>query len=227
MAKEIATAGSDGGKNQLAVVDINRFLTLADANSAELIQHNLSGESVGEFDLSQVRVPAAGGTAWELPGADPAKSFDGIIVHVARRRAYWQSSVPSGDPPDCYSKDLLHGVGNPGGECESCPNNEFGTSGNERGKACKESRTLFVCRESDMLPLALHVPASSLKPLKKYMLTLKQPYWMLLTRFSLVKRSNKDGVNYAEIEFSTVGALPAEHVQRIKDYALGLGKVFG
>ena len=85
------------------------------------IRFNLGGEAVTPRDLNRIHVPLGGSTIWTVAEGDGEetahKVLAGIIVHIARRRAYWSRSEPSGDPPDCSSSDCLQGVGAPGGRC--------------------------------------------------------------------------------------------------------------
>src|SRR5688500_11912452 len=105
----------------IAVIDPKGFSVLEpNSEAAELIRANTAGEEVGVGDLDRIRVPTGGGTLWTVPTIEGEKSereLVGIIVHVARRRAYWSDPSPTGNPPDCSSRDCITGVGDPGGEC--------------------------------------------------------------------------------------------------------------
>jgi hypothetical protein len=201
----------------------------------KIIQDNMGGETVSPGDLARIKVPSGGGLFWTVTDADgqeqPVKTLDGIIVHITRRRAYWQGSEPSGDPPDCSSSDCLVGVGNPGGQCASCPLNQFGTShkpdGSQgRGKACKETKLIFLLREGLLLPDVVSVPPASLKGLRQWQLKLGAPYWSILTRLGLEKTSNKDGTEYARIVPTKLGLLPQDLARQILGYANALQGVF-
>lgn len=205
-----------------------------DSPQAALIAENLAGDSVSIGDLDRIKVPAGGGTTWTVPsieGEKQQKALEGIIVHVARRRAYWESSNPTGEQPDCSSSDCVTGHGDPGGACAACPLNEFGTAqkqggGQGRGKACKESALLFLLRPGENMPQVVVVPAGSLKAVRQYRLKLKVPYFAAVTRLELSKTANKDGIAYAQISPTFVGELPPEAAAGVKRYADALGSVF-
>ena len=224
---------SNGGA--LAVIAPEQFPVVASGEAMDVIRQNLGGELPSPADFTRVKVPAGGGTTWEIPTVDgdseSNKEIQGIIVYVARRRAYWASGNPSGEPPQCSSSDCETGIGNPGGKCEECPFNQFGsahkvdgTAG--RGKACKESKLLFILRAGQTLPDVVVVPAGSLRAVRQYQLKIGMPYWSLVTRLVLEKAQNKDGITYAQIKPSRVGQLQPETAQRVLAYSKSLQQVF-
>lgn len=221
--------------NELAVLDPKTYAILDPSQDVKaLVEANLSGESISPFDLARVKVPAGGGTAWDVPtlgGSEMQKAIEGVVVHVGRRRAYWASQDPSGDPPDCSSTDGENGVGDPGGLCDLCPLNAFGSAkGNSgRGKACKESRLLFVMRASDRLPIVVSAPPGSLKAIKQYALQLSNhglPIFGVVTKLELVKTQNKDGIAFSQIKPSVAATLPPEAVQAVRVFAASLKDLF-
>lgn len=215
-----------------------KFPVLVPGNqAAALLKQNLAGEDISMADLDRVKVPAGGGTSWTvktLEGERPTKTLEGVLLHVTRRRAYWQSANPSGDQPDCSSNDCVTGVGTPGGACLNCPLNQFGTAvkqggGLGRGKACKESVLLFLLQPGALLPTIVVTPAGSLKAVKQYRLKLAEggvPYYAAMTRLELVKQANKDGIAFAQISPSFAGRLPDEAAQQVQAYAATLGNNF-
>ncbi len=121
---------------------------------------------------------------------------------------------------------MVRGIGEPGGACDDCPLNEFGSGKNDTGKACKEKRLLFMVRESDLMPIVVGAPPGSLKAIKQYLMRLRVPYWQAVTSLKLQKTKNSAGINYAEIVPRLVGTLPPESRDRIKAYAENLSKAF-
>jgi hypothetical protein len=204
-------------------------------NIAETIRHNMGGEQVTPGDLTRIRVPGAGATTWTVIDSSGDESgertLEGILVHVARRRAFWASQVLSKSPPDCQSSDCVHGVGNPGGLCERCPNAAFGSQVRQdgaqgRGKACKESRLLFLVRPGKILPDVVVIPSGSLKPIRQYLLNLGMPYVSVVTRLTLDKVQNADGIAYAQVRAVKAATLDAETAAAIMGYAQELKSVF-
>ena len=219
----------------ITTVEAANFPALVGDNVAETIRFNMGGESVGPADLTRIKVPSGGGTIWSVVNADgdeePERTLQGIIVHIGRRRAFWASAEPSGEPPACSSSDCLHGIGNPGGNCETCPLNQFGSAHKQdgtagRGKACKETKLLFILREGQFLPDVVSVPASSLRAMRQWQLKLGVPYWSILTGLTLEKCQNKDGINYATVKPVKLATLPAEVGKQIVDYANAMSAVF-
>jgi hypothetical protein len=221
---------SKSGTLALTVIEPREYAILSpDSQVAALVSSNLAGEDVSEFDLDNVKVPAGGGTRWTIPGVAgdvDEEEIVGIIVYVGKRRQFWASNDPTGEPPDCTSRDMVKGVGNPGGECATCPHNEFGSAKNGHGKGCKETRALFVVRQTDHLPIVVNIPPGSLKNLKQYLLRLPVPYQQVITKLSLKAEKNSDGIKYSQVVPSLVTHLPGEFVPRIDGYAKELQKVF-
>lgn len=221
--------------NALAVISAEQFPVVANEGAMQIIRENLGGELPSPTDFTRIKVPAGGGTTWAIPTIDgeeeSAKSIEGIIVYIARRRAYWESNNPTGEPPQCASTDCLTGVGKPGGPCEDCSFNLFGSAHRQdgtagRGKACKESKLLFILRAGQVLPDVVVVPPGSLRAMKNYQVKLGMPYWSLVTRLVLEKTQNKDGIAFAQIRPSRVGMLDQATAQRILGYVQELKKVF-
>src|SRR3990167_1766865 len=97
------------------------------------VMANIGAGGLTEFDLDRVKVPAAGGLTWQIPGLHEAesKSVDGVIVAWRDPHSFWREGVSTtggGAPPDCYSHDGIVGIGKPGGECVTCPNNAWGSA---------------------------------------------------------------------------------------------------
>ena len=76
--------------NRNEMLPVNSYTALKDFNLAEAISDELSGMDVS-FD--RVTIPAAGGTAFELPGELPgeteaAKEFSGVILYLSLIHIY-------------------------------------------------------------------------------------------------------------------------------------------
>ena len=220
---------------ELAVMNPDQF-ALTTGNIGKVISDNLQGEQISPADLTRIRVPAGGGTTWEVPTPDgdseSLKAIEAVIVHIARRRAYWPGSTPTGEPPACTSADCVTGTGAPGGDCGECPLNAFGSArkgdgGAGRGKACKESKLLFILRSGHQLPEVVVTPPGSLKIMRQFQFNMDRPYWTYVTRLELTKVQNKDNIAYAQIKPARVGILSQEQVDGIRAYAQQMEAVFG
>ena len=134
--------------NKNEMLPVNSYTALKDFNLAEAMNDELSGMDVS-FD--RVTIPAAGGTAFELPGELPgeteaAKEFSGVILYHHPLFTYYRERFTGGNSaPDCGSYDGVTGVGEPGGSC--------GGYNFDSDRYCNRPRHIFCsckksCRES-------------------------------------------------------------------------------
>jgi hypothetical protein len=200
----------------------------------ELLADALGGETLAFKDLDRIKVPSGGGTTWEIPtlnGEVATKEIRGVIIHRATRRSYWPTPLEDrGDDddgrPDCASVDGRVGIGNPGGDCASCPMNEWNSDiKGGPGKACKETRQLFVLTENDLLPLAITIPPGSLAGAKDYFMRLLRAQLSptdVVTVISLSKQQNAAKINFARVEFTAAERLSPEARNRVKEYATAM-----
>src|SRR5690606_10620160 len=161
-----------------------------------------------------------------LEGSENVKAIEGVVVLWKSPRAYWKEDLEStggGTPPDCASDDGLFGIGDPGGECAKCPFARFGSdSKSGRGQACKQFRLLFMVRPTDLLPLVVACPPTSIRPVKRYFLRLASqavPFYGVITRLELTKTKNKDGISYSEVVPSVAKVLSKEERAKMKAYS--------
>jgi hypothetical protein len=195
----------------------------------EVMQANLS-EDV-PVDFPRIKIPSGGGLTFEIPGeeeSEPVKELVGIILDHYRVNAYWADEYAgAGAPPTCSALDGKHGVGKPGGNCDTCHLNAWGSSTKGgRGKACKNIRRVYLLVEGEMLPYLLALPPTSLDDFNTYMRRLtskhKVPYYGAISKAKLYKTTNKDGIAYSAVAWSFVGALSAQDRNAMKTYAQNL-----
>ena len=220
-----------------ALKKIDTFLALqAEATDVlQTIKENIGNDRITDRDLDRITVPLGGGINWTVPtleGEDSAKTLDGIIVHWTSPRAYWKTGMEVGGntPPDCSSHNGETGYGNPGGECFGCPLNEWGSAEGGSGKACKEKRMLFLLRSTDLLPIVIQAPSTSIQPVKKYLLRLASqglPYWSVVTRLSLEKASNATGIAFSRIAPKSAGPVPEEQREMLAEYVRAIKPIIG
>lgn len=205
----------------------SNFLALRmDQNEVlDMIEETLGGETLQPQDLDRVKVPSGGGTTWEVPtldGDEATKVIEGVIVDAVTRRAYWSKPYDgSNESPECFSNDGKVGTGDPGGICNGCPFNEFESAANGVGKACKETRQVFVLLEDSLIPIVVTVPPASLTNLKQYRLRLLRGQRSLLsqtTKITLSKEKNSTGIEYSEVVFARGRDLDPEAVAQMKAY---------
>lgn len=216
----------------------NHPLMVGETDIAAIMARNLGGEDVAPSDLAMVKMPTGGAIHWSIPtaeGEESQKAITGVIVHIARSRAWWSSKDDTGSPPDCVSGDCSTGHGKPGGECLACPNNQWGTATDDKGqpakgKACSEKKLLFVIPDGQVLPIVVRVSAASLKATKQWQLgltSLGKMYSEVIVQLTLRSEKNAAGKKYAEIVIKSVGNLSKEHAAKMLSYAQTMGKVFG
>ena len=219
--------------SELATFDPNKssfpvlFAEAGDGSVAQVLEDNFGDEGFRVSDLDRIKIPAGGGTFWEIPDEDPAKVVEGVIVHKQATRSFWfKKRGEDGEddgPPDCYSVDAKVGNGafgpesesNPSGLCKGCPMDEFGssTSGSGEGKACKEQMQVFLLQEGAVLPIQVSLPPTSLKNWRQYMTRLAskgKSFMTVVTGFGLVVTKG-GGQTYSVAEPKRVRDLePAE-----------------
>jgi hypothetical protein len=156
-----------------------------------------------------IKIPSGGATNFEVPGEgdepETVKEFSAVILHHHPLFAYYKTEYIGGNnPPDCGSFDGVSGEGEPGGNCKTCPLNQFG-SGKNGSKACKNRRRIYVLREGEIFPMLLSLPTGSLKAFTQYVkrqLSKGRKTNAVVTRFSLKKAVNTGGIAYSQAQFA-------------------------
>lgn len=200
---------------------------------ASMIDEYLEG-GLQEGDLEQIKIPTGGGLQWELPsaaGGEMANTFDGVIVGVQTTRTYWSEAFSgTGVPPDCISRDGKTGIGSPGGECETCEKNHWGSGKNNMGTACQERKRVYILRPEGFLPVILNLPITSIKNLRKYQIRLLSqhtPVNVVVTRFGLERNKSQGGILYSQVTCTSIGPLPETLAPLAKAYAKTIQAAIG
>ena len=213
---------NDANNATTAVTQYDGYAQLANIDFAEMLENELDG-----LDLSfeRIKIPSGGGVVFELPGENSdepemVKEFSGVILHHHQVLSFYKDKYTGGSsPPDCCSFDGKTGVGDPGGDCQACPYNVFG-SGENNAKACKAKRRIFILREGEVFPLLLSLPTGSLKDFTRHLKRLLgkgKPSHKVVTKFSLKKATNSTGLTYSQAQFAVDRDLtPEEHTQILK-----------
>ena len=197
---------------EVAIIEKYNIVPESMEEIRDAMETNLDGEELSPRDIfTTVKTPAAGGTMWSVPTFDgeiDTKIIDGIILFIDHNRAFFEGEYGDEDVspvPLCSSMDCVVGTGEPGGDCESCENNQYGSAPKGGGKACREVRPIYFLIEGEAMPMMLKVAAGSFKPLKEYRLKLLKAgikLHQVETRFTLKKVKNPAGIAYSEIEFN-------------------------
>lgn len=224
---------SDNKNNELAVT--TGFAALANRDALnEAMMEDCQGL---EFSFDRVKLPAGGGTAFEIPSAESeeyemSKDITGVIVYNHPSFAYYRDKYTGGsNPPDCGSFDGVTGIGNPGGSCATCPYNKFG-SGDGQSKLCKNKRMLYILREGELFPITLSLPTGSLKSFTNYVksqLSRGRKLNQVVTKITLKKASNASGIAFSQAVFAFERMLTADEragvagvTETVKSYAANL-----
>lgn len=100
--------------------------------------------------------------------------------------------------------------------CARCPLSAFGSDPNgKRGQACKALRRLVLLVEGYRMPVLFTLPPTSVKAWDEYCSALsnrKSQYFAVWTKFTLDKRTNADGVDYAVVSLS-----PTSKIEKIEE----------
>lgn len=183
------------------------FSSLAEFNLNDTLAEEMTGLTAS---FERIKIPAGGMTVFELPGETPdspetVKEFSAVILYHHPIHAYYKAKYTGGsNPPDCGSFDGVTGEGDPGGRCDKCAYNRFG-SGENGAKACKNRRRIYLIREGEIFPLILSLPTGSLKDFTRYLTKLiskQKKSNSVVTRFTLRKAVNSGGIAYSQAQFA-------------------------
>lgn len=220
-------------KNEVAVVKFD--VAAIEPDFIETIREEMDG--LGSLPMENIKIPAGGGIAFELPTDDPdnpdmVKEVTGIIVAHHPQNSWWaQSYSGANENPDCFSPDGKQGVNTSTGEvraCDGCLMNQFGSAVDAqgrpaKGKACKNLHRLFILQEGALLPVIINIPPTSIKAWKDYLgkrllLKGKKPS-QVITKVSLKKAVSGDGITYSQCVFTKVADLTADIMEQVKPTA--------
>ena len=114
------------------------------------------------LSFTRIKIPGGGHLQFEIPSGNPdvpdyAPYLEGVILYSHNSNAYWPegSEYDDDQPPLCQSFDGKVGYGEPGGTCADCVLNQFGSDGNNKGKACKNMRMLYLLRSGEYMPIQI------------------------------------------------------------------------
>jgi hypothetical protein len=211
-------------KKDLMIKEENFVMPVMDNNIAQAMGEEMEGLPM---TFTRVKIPTGGGLAFEIPGDDAdnpemAKEIIGVIVDHHPINAYWADKYSGGNnPPDCSSMDGKIGVGTPGGNCKTCPYNQFGSDG--AGKACKNMHRIYILRSGEAFPLLLTLPPTSIKNFGDYVLkrviSKGCRTYEVITKITLKRAQNSTGISYSQAQFSLVAPLGTEEKEFMRRYS--------
>lgn len=211
-------------KNLPAVVEkVNLPVIDQQERVQQLIASNLGGLRP-QFGF--IRIPAGGGKFFDLDDEDEGavKELVGVLVDHHPNNVFFLGSFEergSSVAPACWSVDGVQGEGEPGGACLECPNNQFGSADNGRGKACDNRHRVYLLQEGCFLPDVLNLPVMSVAAFMAYQVKLTKlglSYWEVMTKIALEQVQNKEQITYSKARFSLAGVLPDDVKPRMLAY---------
>lgn len=217
------------------LMELNSFRLPAVVDGAEFTSDDLADDMDGlQFKFQRVKIPSGGALQFEIPGGDPenpdyARTIEGVILHNHFSYAFWPEGGKSEDeeeeiPPLCSSFDGKTGIGEPGGDCVSCAANKFGSGPKGKGKACKNTRVLYLLRDGEFMPIQISLPPTSISPFSDFynmaFASRRRAACGSVVSIGL-KRMNNGKDDYSVATFKWVSDFTGEQLAQIKAYAEG------
>ena len=116
------------------------------------------------------------------------------------------------------------GYGEPGGTCADCVLNQFGSDGNNKGKACKNMRMLYLLRSGEYMPIQIALPPTSLTPYTRFVneafLSRRRKVCTGVVRIGL-KKAVSGSHEYCVATFTKIADFAGEDLAHIRAYADG------
>ena len=211
-------------------VDVYQNFILPTALDSDFSSEDLADDMDGlQMTMQRVKIPGGGNLQFEIRSDDPdnpdyERKLVGVILYHHLANAYWPEGSEYDDnvPPFCQSFDGKQGYGEPGGVCAACAFNQFGSTANGSGKACKNMRQIYLLRSGEYLPLQLSLPPTSLRPFNDFMnlafVARRRPSYSAIVEIGL-KRAESGGYTYSVATFRKVRDLEGEGLATVKSYA--------
>lgn len=122
-----------------------------------------------------------------------------------------------------FSQDV-ESYGEPGGTCADCVLNQFGSDGNNKGKACKNMRMLYLLRSGEYMPIQIALPPTSLMPYTRFVneafLSRRRKVCTGVVRIGL-KKAVSGSHEYCVATFTKIADFAGEDLAHIRAYADG------
>ena len=203
----------------------------------EAIELNLDGEKLPARDMfPRIKIPSGETAVFNtsrVPTLPKTSEFlEGVILQIGNSRArfkyaYDDPKRKKGDRPLCFSNDNVFGIGDPGGECEACPYNEFGSSSKteSNAKGCPERKLHFLLLPGLYLPVCLDASPTNIKAMTQYMIELGMTGLQrhhVITKIGL-ESAHANGNDYVRLTYEMVEEVTDPDIlKRIDAYREGL-----
>lgn len=185
-----------------------------------------------EVAFDRAKILAGGGLLFEIPSENldelqTVKELEGVVLDHHHVNGYWKEKYTGGSiPPDCGSIDGKFGEGRPGGDCKSCPLNQFGSHEDGKSKACKNMHRIYLLRSGEVLPILITLPPTSIKNFSSYLakkiITKGLRSFGVITRITLKKAQSQGGIAYSQAQFNVVDVLDKETAQNMEELSRSL-----
>mgnify|MGYP003148162766 CR=1 FL=1 len=215
----------------------SNFAIIDDPEAKDVMLGAFEQLGLSNFQLTRLRIPAGGMTAWEvesLEGTRVEQELDVVILAMkGNQKSWWAQPIEEaggGAPPSCSSSDGRTGFGiNHLGDdavagehsCQECAWNQFGSARNGgNGKDCSDFALLFFFTEGSRIPSLLMVPATSLRKLQGYVLKLIDAGKRMegcITTMRLIKAQSQGGIQYSQLELGWKADLDDEAVASMRE----------
>lgn len=154
------------------------------------------------------------------------------MLHAAYPNARWEWLA---DKPSRFAVEggtariRVYGIpdfdyGEPGGTCADCVLNQFGSDGNNKGKACKNMRMLYLLRSGEYMPIQIALPPTSLTPYTRFVneafLSRRRKVCTGVVRIGL-KKAVSGSHEYCVATFTKIADFAGEDLAHIRAYADG------
>lgn len=178
-------------------------------------------------DFSRIKFPSGGSKKFVFPSGASTEERDtltGVVIFHHTSRGYWPSADMTGTPPECSSINGLEGTlprdGKQFGACATCCWNTFGSDKKGgKGKACKETRRMYLMLDGEDIPRVLSLPPGSLQSWKQFRDAQLQPIGLglrsVMVEIGAELTKNDKGNPYAKATFRIVGRLDADSYAKV------------
>lgn len=181
--------------------------------------------------LPRAKIPSGGMLQFEVTGDNPdepdyEKTLEGVLMYAHCANVYWPEGSEYDDdaPPLCQSVDGKTGFGAPGGMCQDCMLNQYGSDSRGAGKACKNMRVIYLLRSGESMPIQLSLPPTSLRGYNDYVsaafLNRRRGICSGITQITL-KKTSSGGHDYSVAVFKKIRDFTGEELAAARAISAG------
>jgi len=204
----------------------------ADALNAalEIFREN-EGRDITANDFLRITTPK--GAAWEIPdssktaGVRYEEAIEGVPVFWKFSRTYYPGEYGESPVPSCVSVDGKTGIGNPGGNCATCPKSQFGNDG--EAPSCRLRTEIYVLVPGALLPIVLVFSPANNKVWSEFKREMFHshclPLHRAMVRFELTPEKSANKREYMRIVPNFLGAIPDKFEDNLVTFKRALAAV--